>query len=260
MSIKSEQFENLFASGRKLLSIYLTAGYPNIDDTVPSLKALEENGVDFVEIGMPYSDPLADGTTIQQSSQIAIKNGMKLDLLFDQIKEARKEVKMPFVYMGYLNQLMQYGLEKFCKACVDVGIDSLIIPDLPMDIYESEHKHILDKYNLGLSFLISPQSGEERIRQADNLSYPFLYQVSSNAITGAKSGISDEQIAYFDRINEMGLGTPKMIGFGISNKETYEQACQRASGAIIGSAFIKAISEEGKLEDKIANFIKGIRS
>lgn len=253
-------FDQLFTSDKKLLSIYLTAGFPALEDTVPILKALEECGVDFVEIGMPYSDPLADGTTIQQSSQAAIANGMHLDLLFEQVKEARKEVKMPFVYMGYLNQLMQYGLERFCKACVETGIDSLIIPDLPMDVYESEYKAMLDQYELGLSFLISPQSGTHRIKQADRLSSPFLYQVSSNAITGAKSGISSEQLAYFERIEGMNLAKPKMIGFGISSKATYEQACKRAHGAIIGSAFIKAIQEEGDIKSKVSNFIKSIRS
>lgn len=256
----NKRFEELFTSKKKLLSIYLTAGYPRLDDTVPSLIALEEAGVDFVEIGMPYSDPLADGTTIQESSQVAIKNGMHLELLFQQVKEARKVVNMPFVYMGYLNQLMQYGLDKFCKACIESGIDALIIPDLPMDIYEQEHKQIFDKYDLGLSFLISPQSGEERIVQADQLSYPFLYQVSSNAITGAKSEISNKQIKYFERIEEMGLNSPKMIGFGISSKETFDQACERANGAIIGSAFIKAVSKEGNLEEKISTFIKSIRT
>ncbi len=255
----NKKFDELFDSGKKLLSIYLTAGYPNLDDTVPTLKALESNGVDFVEIGMPYSDPLADGTTIQQSGQRAIANGMRLELLFEQIKEARKEVSMPFVYMGYLNQLMQYGLQKFCTSCVDAGIDSLIIPDLPMDIYESEYKAIFDQHGLGLSFLISPQSGEERIREADKLSHPFLYQVSSNAITGAKTGISEEQVAYFERIKDMELATPKMIGFGISSKETFDEACERAQGAIIGSAFIKAMAEEGETEEKVAEFIKSIR-
>lgn len=256
----SKKFEALFGSGKKLLSIYLTAGYPGLHDTVPTLKALEANGVDFVEIGMPYSDPLADGTTIQQSSQKAIENGMKLDLLFEQIAEARKEVEMPFVYMGYLNQLMQYGLEDFCRKAVEAGIDSLIIPDLPMDVYEQEHKEVFDKFGLGLSFLISPQSGEARIKEADRLSYPFLYQVSSNAITGAKTDISSEQIKYFERIEEMGLEKPKIIGFGISSRETYDQACNRAQGAIIGSAFIKAMTEDGAIEDKVNKFIKSIRS
>ncbi|GLR19291.1 tryptophan synthase subunit alpha [Portibacter lacus] len=255
----NKKFENLFEDGKKLLSIYITAGYPSLNDTVPTLIALEKNGVDFVEIGMPYSDPMADGTTIQQSSEKAIKNGMHLDLLFSQIKEARKSVSIPFVYMGYLNQLMQYGLDKFCQACVDSGIDSLIIPDLPMEVYAEEHKAIFEKYNLGLSFLISPQSGEKRIKQADDLSYPFLYQVSSNAITGASSKISDVQLDYFKRIEEMKLKSPKMIGFGISNKETFDQACERASGAIIGSAFIKAVSQEGDLENNIGQFIKSIR-
>jgi len=260
MKVKSEKFEQLFNSKKDLLSIYITAGYPELDDTVPTLLALEENGVDFVEIGMPYSDPLADGTTIQQSSQIAIKNGMALDLLFEQVLEARMSVQIPLVYMGYLNQLMQYGIEEFCLSCQNAGIDSLIIPDLPMDVYEEEFKPIFDKYNLGLSFLISPQSGEARIKEADKLSYPFLYQVSSNAITGAKSEISDEQEKYFKRINEMGLESPKMIGFGISSKETFDKACERANGAIIGSAFIKAVSEKGSLEKKIKKFIKSIRS
>lgn len=257
--MKQNRFENLFSEKKDLLSIYITAGYPNLDDTIPTLQALEDAGVDFVEIGMPYSDPLADGTTIQQSSQHAIKNGMKLDLLFEQVKEARSTVKMPFVYMGYLNQLMQYGLDEFCQACIDSGIDSLIIPDLPMDVYEKEHKGIFDKYGLGLSFLISPQSGEKRIKEADRLSFPFLYQVSSNAITGAKSSISNDQVEYFERIKEMGLTSPKMIGFGISSKETFDQACERANGAIIGSAFIKAVSKEGELQEKIEKFIKTIK-
>lgn len=256
----NNRFEELFKSKKKLLSIYLTAGYPRLNDTVETLQVLQEAGVDFVEIGMPYSDPLADGTTIQESSQKAIANGMHLDLLFDQIKQARRSVEIPFVYMGYLNQLMQYGLDRFCEACVEAGVDALIIPDLPMDIYEKEHKEVFDKYKLGLSFLISPQSGESRIQHADRLSYPFLYQVSSNAITGAKSGISEEQIKYFDRITEMGLSSPKMIGFGISSKETYDQACERADGAIIGSAFIKAVSAEGALGDNIRAFIKSIRT
>ncbi len=259
MVAKSKKFEEIFKQDKKLLSIYITSGFPNLGDTIPSLVALEESGVDFVEVGMPYSDPLADGTTIQQSSQHAIKNGMKLDLLFTQIKEARKEVSMPLVYMGYLNQLMQYGLERFCESCKSVGIDSLIIPDLPMDVYESEHKETFDKYDLGLSFLISPQSGERRIHEADRLSYPFLYQVSSNSITGAKSGISEAQQDYFERIDEMNLRSPKMIGFGISDNSTYEQACKRANGAIIGSAFIKSVAEEGPLKEKISNFIKSIR-
>ena len=260
MEIRSDRFEQLFNSGKKLLSIYITSGYPNLDDTIPTLQALEQNGVDFVELGMPYSDPLADGTTIQQSSQVAIKNGMTLNLLFEQVRKARKTVKMPLVYMGYLNQLMQYGLEEFCQKCQDSGIDALIIPDLPMDIYESEHKAIFDRFNLGLSFLISPQSGEHRIKEADRLSYPFLYQVSSNAITGAQSAISNSQLAYFRRIDEMGLKSPKMIGFGISNKATFDHACERASGAIIGSAFIKAISAEGEIKQKIEKFVKSIRS
>ena len=260
MEIRSERFEKLFNSGKKLLSIYLTAGYPNLDDTIPTLQALEQYGVDFVEIGMPYSDPLADGTTIQQSSQVAIKNGMNLNLLFEQIHKARETVNMPIVYMGYLNQLMQFGLKEFCQKCHDSGIDALIIPDLPMDIYESEYKAIFDQYNLGISFLISPQSGQQRINEADRLSYPFLYQVSSNAITGAQTAITNSQIEYFARIDGMGLKSPKMIGFGISNKATFDQACERASGAIIGSAFIKAISSKGELKQKIEKFVKSIRS
>lgn len=259
MEVKSDKFEEIFNTGKKLLSIYITAGYPNLHDTVPTLKLLQDGGVDFVEVGMPYSDPLADGTTIQQSSQKAIHNGMTLSLLFDQLREARKEVTIPLVYMGYLNQLMQYGLEKFCIQCTKAGIDSLIIPDLPMDVYEKEYKEVFDKYNLGLTFLISPQSGIARIQQADRLSYPFLYQVSSNSITGAKSDIDAGQMAYFKRIGDMELTRPKVIGFGISSKETFDQACENADGAIIGSAFIKAVSQQGDLETLIKTFIKSIR-
>ncbi len=259
MELKSEKFENIFSGKNHLLSIYITAGYPKLNDTVPTLIALEKCGIDFVEIGMPYSDPMADGTTIQQSSEKAIKNGMTLKILFAQLTEARKHVSIPFVYMGYLNQLMQFGLEKFCIECNKAEIDALIIPDLPMDVYEKEYKELFDRYKLGLSFLISPQSGEKRIKQADRLSFPFIYQVSSNSITGAKSEIKDSQKDYFKRIDKMNLDKPKMIGFGISNRETYNQAIERAQGAIIGSAFIKAVTEPGILEENIERFVKTIR-
>nr|WP_299388345.1 tryptophan synthase subunit alpha [Allomuricauda sp.] len=242
---------------KKLLSIYFTAGFPNLDDTVSIIQELENNGVDMIEIGLPFSDPLADGPTIQDSSTAALHNGMHTELLFDQLKDIRQSVSIPLIIMGYFNPVFQYGVEAFCKRCAELGIDGLILPDLPLDVYEEEYKHIFEKYGLINVFLITPQTSDARIRQIDDVSDGFIYMVSSASTTGAKKGFGAEQQAYFDRIARMELKNPQIVGFGISNQETFAQATQQAKGAIIGSAFIKHLRENGP--EKIDGFVKGIR-
>ncbi|MBF8151344.1 tryptophan synthase subunit alpha [Winogradskyella sp. F6397] len=229
----------------KLLSIYFTAGYPNINDTVSIIENLEKSGVDMLEIGLPFSDPLADGPTIQASSTQALDNGMTSELLFEQLKDIRKTVSIPLIIMGYFNPMLQYGVEAFCKKCQDVGIDGLIIPDLPVDIYHSEYKSTFEKYGLINVLLITPQTSEERIRYIDSVSDGFIYMVSSASVTGGSSGFGDEQTAYFKRIADLKLNNPQIVGFGISNNETFTQATQYAKGAIIGSAFIKHVTKNG---------------
>lgn len=249
--IKSKLQEN-----KKLLSIYFTAGYPEIDDTVSIIEALEKNGVDMIEIGLPFSDPLADGPTIQDSSTAALKNGMTTETLFEQLKGIRNTVSIPLIIMGYFNPMFQYGIEAFCKKCKDLGIDGLIIPDLPVDVYHKEYKMIFEKYDLINVFLITPQTSEERIRYIDSISNGFIYMVSSASTTGAKSGFGEEQTTYFERIGKMNLKNPQVIGFGISNNETFTQATKYAKGAIIGSAFVKHITKHGpKLTHKFIDAI-----
>ncbi len=242
-----------------ILNIYFTAGYPNLNDTESIVLDLEREGVDIIEIGMPYSDPLADGPTIQESGTQALKNGMTLPLLFEQIARVRAHSNIPLILMGYFNQVMQYGEEAFIQKCMEVGIDGVILPDLPLFEYESSYKHLFEKYDLGISFLITPQTSEERIRKVDELTRGFIYMVSNASITGAKKGISEKQIAYFERIHRLNLKNPKLIGFGISNNETFSTACQYANGAIIGSAFIKALAIGEDLENTIAEFVGMIR-
>lgn len=239
---------------KKLLSIYFSAGYPKLNDTVSIIQDLEKNGVDMIEIGLPFSDPLADGPTIQKSSTIALKNGMGTDLLFNQLKEIRKTVSIPLIIMGYFNPVFQYGVENFCKKCQEIGIDGLILPDLPLDVYREEYDTIFKKYNLINIFLITPQTSDARIRQIDDASDGFIYMVSSASTTGAKQGLGEEQEAYFERIAGMNLKNPQIVGFGISNARTFEQATRTAKGAIIGSAFIKILSQQGTAG--ISEFIK----
>jgi tryptophan synthase alpha chain len=230
---------------KKLLSIYFTAGYPSLNDTKSIIQDLEKSGVDMIEIGLPFSDPLADGPTIQASSTQALKNGMTTEVLFNQIKDIRKTVIIPLIIMGYFNPMMQYGVEAFCKKCSEIGIDGLIIPDLPVDVYHDEYKSIFEKYGLINVFLITPQTSVERINFIDSISNGFIYMVSSASVTGSQSGFGEEQTNYFKRISEMNLKNPQIIGFGISDSKTFTQATQYAKGAIIGSAFIKYISNNG---------------
>ncbi len=242
---------------KKLLSIYFTAGYPSLHDTVQVIEDLEKSGVDMIEIGLPFSDPLADGPTIQDSSTIALKNGMTTKLLFDQLKDIRKSVNIPLIIMGYFNPMMQYGVEAFCAKCQEIGIDGLIIPDLPVAEYHEQYQKTFEKYGLINVFLITPQTSEERIRFIDSVSSGFIYMVSSASTTGAKNEFGNEQKQYFERIASLNLKNPQIVGFGISNNETFTQATQTTKGAIIGSAFIKHLTNSGV--DTIETFVKGIR-
>lgn len=241
----------------KLLSIYFTAGFPALNDTVSIIENLEKSGVDMIEIGLPFSDPLADGPTIQASSTTALKNGMTTKVLFEQLKDIRKTVSIPLIIMGYFNPMMQYGIEAFCKECAEIGIDGLIIPDLPVKEYNENYKAIFEKYGLINVFLITPQTSDERIRFIDEISDGFIYMVSSSAVTGSKSAFGNTQSDYFKRILAMNLKAPQIIGFGISNAETFKQATKFAKGAIIGSAFINYLNENGV--NSIEKFIDKIR-
>ena len=247
-----------------ILNVYFTAGFPKRDDTEGVILALAESGVDLIEIGMPYSDPLADGPTIQQSGTKALENGMHLNLLFEQIKSVRQKTQVPLVLMGYFNQVMRYGEAAFFKKCVESGVDGLILPDMPFDIYEKTYQKMLDDLNLKMSFLITPQTDMNRIRKIDGFTTGFIYVVSSYAITGGSSDISDAQIAYFKRIEDMKLKNPRLIGFGISDKKTFDTACEHAQGAIIGSAFIRALesgdTEGVTVEETTAAFISRVRN
>ena len=245
------------SEGKKLLSIYFTAGYPALDDTVTIIKELEKNGVDLIEIGLPFSDPLADGPTIQASSTAALQNGMNTELLFEQLKDIREQVSIPLIIMGYFNPIFQYGVEAFCKRCQELGIDGLILPDLPLDVYLEEYADTFKKYGLLNIFLITPQTSDARIRKIDGASDGFIYMVSSASTTGAKEGFGAEQNNYFDHIASLHLKNPQIVGFGISNAHTFQRATKSSSGAIIGSAFIKNLAENGV--DSIADFIKTIR-
>jgi tryptophan synthase alpha chain len=244
-----------------VLSVYFTAGYPHLTDTVKILETLEKTGADLIEIGIPFSDPIADGETIQLSSQKALQNGMNLTVLFEQLQNIRKTVKIPLILMGYMNPIMQFGIEKFCIACQKVGINGLIIPDLPMHEYLSTHKQTFEKYELVNTFLITPQTSQERIKQMDRDTQGFIYMVSSASVTGAKQGISAEQITYFEKIKAMQLKNPLLVGFGIADKQSFDTASTYANGAIIGSAFIKAIAKDtnNTLEQQITNFMQSIK-
>ena len=251
------RIDKKFQENKKLLSIYFSAGHPSLEDTVPILKKLQAAKVDMVEIGLPFSDPLADGPTIQESSTQALSNGMTTDKLFSQLENIREYINIPLVLMGYFNPMMQFGIEKFCKCCESIGIDGLIIPDLPVDIYHEKYKILFDKHGLYNMFLITPQTPEKRIRYIDKVSNGFIYMVSSASVTGAKNTFGNSQKDYFKRISGMRLSSPTVVGFGISNASTYSTAIEHSNGAIIGSAFIKFLEDKGV--NKIADFINSIR-
>lgn len=250
--------QKIFQNKEKdLLSIYFTSGFPELNDTTKVIAELSNSGVDFIEVGLPYSDPLADGPTIQDSSQIALKNGINLDVVFDQLMTVKENNKAPLVLMGYLNQVLKYGEEKFCKKMVACGIDTVILPDLPMVEYENHYKALFEKYGINNVFLITPLTSEERIRKIDSYTQSFIYMVASSSITGAKGEISQQQINYFERIKSMNLTSKLIIGFGISNHETFTKACEYGNGAIIGSAFIRFLDEHGV--QRIGHFVESIK-
>lgn len=254
------RLQQLFQNKKKdILSIYYTAGYPNLTDTLKIAEALEQYGADFLEIGFPYSDPVADGPTIQASSKQSLDQGMTLTILFEQLKDLRKTVTIPILLMGYVNPVLQYGVANFCKKCAEVGIDGCIIPDLPMYEYEELYRNEFENNGISNIFLVTPQTSEERIRKIDGLSNAFIYLVSSSSTTGSNLAVSENSTAYFKRIAEMNLTNPLIIGFGISDKKTFDSANEYASGAIIGSAFVKALANEGNLESKVKGFMKEFR-
>ncbi|MEZ4794115.1 MAG: tryptophan synthase subunit alpha [Flavobacteriaceae bacterium] len=242
---------------KKLLSIYFTAGYPQLEDTVPIIQSLEESGVDFIEIGLPFSDPLADGPTIQKSSTKALKNGMTTSLLFQQLEGIRDHVNIPLVLMGYFNPILQFGVASFCKQCKAVGIDGLILPDLPLQEYRKNYQSLFEKYSLPVIFLITPQTTEGRIREIDQSSTSFIYMVSSASTTGSQGAFGGIQQNYFKRIADMNLKHPQIVGFGIHDKKTFTVATTFAKGAIVGSAFINMLEKDGM--GGISTFIKNIR-
>lgn len=261
-SIKvSNRLTELFKKkSNNLLNIYFTAGYPGLNDTVTVLKALEKAGVDMVEIGMPYSDPVADGPVIQQSSLDAINNGMTIKNLLTQLKDIRKEVTIPILVMGYFNTVMQYGVERFIKEISEIGIDGVILPDLPLDEYTGHYQSLCESHNISNVLLITPNTSDERLHLIDGITQGFIYMVSTNSTTGndAKSTEQNHD-AYFDRIKNMGLKSPRMIGFNIKDKKTFADACKYANGAIIGSAFVKMLANSHLLEDDIIQFVKNIK-
>ena len=254
------RIDKLFQKKRKdILSIYITAGYPLIDSTTEIIKYLSDSGVDMIEIGMPFSDPLADGPVIQGSSEQALKNGMSIKLLFDQLADIRKTITIPLLLMGYINPVLRFGMDNFCRKCAETGIDGVILPDLPPELYSEHYSGLFEEAGLYNILLISPQTDNERIRMIDRISRGFIYMVSSSSTTGIRRSFSEEQIAYFRRIREMDLQNPLLIGFGISDKESFDIACREADGTIIGSAFIKMLHEKGSNFEDIRRFINEIR-
>ena len=254
------RIDQLFENKKKnILSIYFTAGHPTLNSTVEIIKNLQDAGVDLIEIGMPFSDPVADGPAIQKSSQKSLENGMSLKYLFKQLSTIRNEVKIPLILMGYLNPVLQYGIEDFCKTAVRIGIDGTILPDLPLDIYRKSYQQIFEKFDLYNIFLATPQTSDDRYRMIDSASRGFLYMVAASSITGARAGFEDYQQKYFERIRNLDLKHPRIIGFGISSHETFSYACKYASGAIIGSAFVQVLEKEGDMKKNIYNFISSIK-
>ncbi|GET30263.1 tryptophan synthase subunit alpha [Prolixibacter sp. SD074] len=254
------RINQLFKEKRNnILSVYFTAGYPNLQDTEEIIVELEKSGADLIEIGIPFSDPVADGPTIQKSSDKALKNGMSMKLLFGQLKDIRQKVKLPLVLMGYFNNVLQYGVEDFCRKANEIGVDGIILPDLPLEVYENEYRNFFEQNNLRNIFLITPRTSDARIRKIDDLSSGFIYMVSSSSTTGAKSSVTKQQESYFKRIKEMNLKNPRLVGFGISDNTTFVNSCRYSNGAIVGSAFIKALSNEGPISQNVKKFVDFIR-
>ena len=254
------RINHLFSSKEKdLLSIYFCAGHPTLEGTAEVIKTLQDNGVKMVEIGIPFSDPMADGVVIQNAATQALRNGMSLKVLFEQLKDIRKTVTIPLVLMGYLNPIMQFGFEHFCKQCTECGVDGMIIPDLPFKDYQEHYRITAERYNLRIIMLITPETSEERVREIDEHTDGFIYMVSSASTTGAQQDFDVQKRNYFKRIEEMKLRNPRMVGFGISNKATFKAACEHASGAIIGSRFVTLLEEEKYPQQAITSLLNGLK-
>ncbi len=250
----------------RILNVYCTAGYPQLNSTLEVMNALKQNGVDIIELGMPYSDPLADGPVIQHSGSIALANGMTISKLFEQLKDFRSDpplgdggVGVPVILMGYMNPVLQYGFEKFCADAAAVGIDGLILPDLPEHEFETEYGAIIKKHGLDFIFLVTPETSDERIKKLDSLSSGFLYAVSSSSTTGSDKNMTDVS-AYLKKLKSMQLKNPVLVGFGIKDKQSFDAACEYAEGAIIGSAFIKALQESRDISLTVKNFLQSIKN
>jgi tryptophan synthase alpha chain len=254
------RIEELFRrKNKRVLNVYCTAGYPHPDSTSQVLKSLQDNGADMIEIGMPYSDPLADGPVIQQSSAVALSNGMSIAKLFEQLNGMRKEIRLPVLLMGYMNPILQYGFEKFCVQAAAVGIDGLILPDLPMYEFETEYGAIIKKHGLDFIFLVTPETANERIKRLDALSSGFLYAVSSSSTTGKDKNMAGVK-TYLEKLGRMELKNPVLVGFGIKDKQSFNDACRHSNGAIIGTAFIKALETSTSIEKSVKQFMDGILS
>ena len=250
------RIEELFKKKKnKVLSVYCTAGFPELEDTLSVMEALQENGADMIELGMPYSDPLADGPVIQHSSTIALQNGMTIKKLFGQLKDFRKEISVPVLLMGYMNPILQYGFEKFCADAVEVGVDGLIVPDLPEYEYEMEYGAIIKKHGLDFVFLVTPETSEERVKKLDELSTGFLYAVSSSSTTGRDKKMSEVK-KYLEKLKDLKLNNPILVGFGIKDKQTFGAACETANGAIIGTAFIKTLEKTRHINETTRDFLQ----
>ena len=254
------RIQSLFAQKQeKILSIYCTAGFPQLDSTLKVMQALQENGADLIELGMPYSDPLADGPIIQESNTIALHNGMNLSLLFDQLRDMRKDIHIPVILMGYMNPVMQYGFEKFCSDAAAVGVDGLILPDLPDHAYETKYGEIMRRHGLDFIFLVTPETSEARIRKLDSLSSGFLYAVASSATTGSENNMSLVN-AYLRRLSAMKLSNPLMVGFGISSGAHFAAVCQDVRGAIVGSAYIRTLLNNSDVSSATKQFMQQMRN
>ena len=252
------RIDSLFKQKKQsVLNVYCTAGYPQLNSMVEVLSSLQENGADIIEIGMPYSDPLADGPVIQQSNMVALENGMSIPVLFEQLKNIRSTIHLPIILMGYMNPILQFGLKNFCEAAAAVGVDGVILPDLPMYEFENDYQPLFDEHGLKFIFLVTPETGEERIRKIDSLCSGFLYAVSSSSTTGNNKAIAD-QSTYFKRLKEMQLNNPILVGFGIKDKETFQSACQYTNGAIIGSAYIKALEGSTNIQLSTKEFLNNV--
>ncbi|MCL4134102.1 UNVERIFIED_CONTAM: hypothetical protein GTU68_066431 [Idotea baltica] len=248
--------DNLFKKDKKILSIFFTAGFPGLNDTGEILKILDKSDVDLIEVGVPFSDSLVDGPTIQVSNDKAISNGMNLAKLFSQLEEIKDEIKTPLIIMSSFNPILQYGLINFCKKCKEIGISGTILPDLPPEIFVENYKEIFDSYNLPNILLVSPQTSDERIKYIDSISNGFVYAVSSFATTGNSNEIEKYQLDYFDRLESLNLKNPLIVGFGIKDKETFDKCTEKTNGGIIGSAFIRSLSDSDNLEKNINKFLE----